>query len=881
MADALERLRASLSDRYRIERELGKGGMATVYLAADLKHDRKVAIKVLRPELAAVLGADRFIQEIKTTAALSHPHILPLFDSGEADGQLYYVMPYIEGVTIREKLDRETQFGIDEAVRTTREVADALDYAHRHGVIHRDIKPENILLHDGRPMVMDFGIALALSAAAGGRMTETGMSLGTPHYMSPEQATAEKEITARSDIYSLGSVLYEMLAGQPPHLGGSAQQVIMKIVTEEAVPVTRLRKSVPANVAAAVAKSLEKLPADRFESAKAFADALTNPAFSTVTAAATAAAPTSVRGWLRSPLSWAAMAVAAALALVVISRRPPSQAPPMLRQFYLTFPDSLQPIAETIDGGGGQTFELSRDAGVIVYVTGTADLPRLAVKRASEPDPVLLPGSDHAQRPTLSPDGRQVLFVRTPFYNGSLEVLPLGGGGPRTLVKDSVSAGAVWGGDGYVYYSRNGTILRVPEAGGDPDTLARPDSGGLFERPIAVPGRHVILFHDSGTPGVSTILAVDIPSRTRDTIGRGVAMTVLETGHLVLHGPRGTGALAVRFDLDRLKMVGEPEPLLPFPTSGVPVGFSVSGGSMVARVAETRPSWVYWVNRSGEARVIDSSWGTGTFFTPALSPDGTRLAISRGGALEVKLLDRGPAARIVSLTSGLVWRPAWRPDGRYIAYYRTSPGDSVLVRRADGVGEASVLASDPRGLGSAEWTPDGHWIVYRTSVEASATGADILAVRTEGDSTPVPLLSTRYNEMTPAVSPDGRWLAYASDQSGSYQVYVRPFPNTQGGQVQVSIRGGLQPRWAHSGKELYYVSGDGFLVSADVTTDASFAANRSERLFSLAPFMHGSQYIQEYDVARDNRRFVMIGSPTGPSRFVLIEGLQTLLPEAR
>src|SRR5687767_15633143 len=219
--------------------------MATVYLAEDLKHKRKVALKVLKPELAAVLGAERFVQEITTTAALQHPHILPLFDSGTADGFLYYVMPYVEGETLRAKLDRETQLGIDEAVRIAREVADALDYAHRHGVIHRDIKPENILLHDGRPIVADFGIALAVSAAAGGRMTETGMSLGTPHYMSPEQATADKEISARSDVYSLASVLYEMLTGSPPHTGASAQQIIMKIVTEDARPVTQLRKSVP------------------------------------------------------------------------------------------------------------------------------------------------------------------------------------------------------------------------------------------------------------------------------------------------------------------------------------------------------------------------------------------------------------------------------------------------------------------------------------------------------------------------------------------------------------------------------------------------------------------------------------------------------------
>ena len=277
-----ERLTTALADRYRIERELGQGGMATVFLAQDLKHDRRVALKVLKPELAAVLGAERFVVEIKTTASLQHPHILPLFDSGTADGFLYYVMPYVEGETLRDKLNRETQLGIDEAVKIATEVADALDYAHRHGVIHRDIKPENILLHDGRPMVADFGIALAVSAAAGGRMTETGLSLGTPHYMSPEQATAEKEITARSDVYSLGSVLYEMLTGTPPHTGASAQQIIMKIVTEEAPPVTTLRKSVPANVADAVVQALEKLPADRFTTAADFGQALRDPHFTQI-----------------------------------------------------------------------------------------------------------------------------------------------------------------------------------------------------------------------------------------------------------------------------------------------------------------------------------------------------------------------------------------------------------------------------------------------------------------------------------------------------------------------------------------------------------------------------------------------------------------------
>src|SRR5436853_3234392 len=211
------RLAAALSDRYIIERELGAGGMATVYLAHDVRHDRKVAVKVLRPELAAVIGADRFLKEIKVTANLQHPHILGLIDSGEVDGLLYYVMPYVEGESLRDRLTHEKQLPIDDAVRITREVANALDYAHRHHVIHRDIKPENILLHEGQALVADFGIALAVSAAGGSRLTETGLSVGTPQYMSPEQAMGDRALDARSDVYSLAAVLYEMLAGEPPY----------------------------------------------------------------------------------------------------------------------------------------------------------------------------------------------------------------------------------------------------------------------------------------------------------------------------------------------------------------------------------------------------------------------------------------------------------------------------------------------------------------------------------------------------------------------------------------------------------------------------------------------------------------------------------------
>jgi serine/threonine-protein kinase len=272
--DPTTRLNTALEGRYTIERKIGEGGMATVYLAEDLKHERKVALKVLKPDLAAVVGAERFLAEIKTTANLTHPNILPLHDSGEADGFLFYVMPYLEGETLRDRIDREKQLPVDEAVRIASAVASALNHAHRHKIIHRDIKPANILLQDGQPVVADFGIALALGVAGGTRLTETGLSVGTPFYMSPEQATGDQAVGASTDTYALGSVLYEMLVGDPPFAGSTAQAVLDKIIARKSVSAMEERPSIPAHVDAAVRKALEKLPADRFTSAQEFAKAL-------------------------------------------------------------------------------------------------------------------------------------------------------------------------------------------------------------------------------------------------------------------------------------------------------------------------------------------------------------------------------------------------------------------------------------------------------------------------------------------------------------------------------------------------------------------------------------------------------------------------------
>jgi serine/threonine-protein kinase len=377
MTEQTEQLKTALADRYVIERELGAGGMAVVYLANDIKHDRKVALKVLRPELAAVIGAERFLAEIKVTANLQHPHILPLHDSGEADTFLYYVMPYVEGETLRNKLDREKQLGIEEAVEISCNVAAALDYAHRHDVVHRDIKPENILLHDGQPMVADFGIALAVSHAGGTRLTETGLSVGTPHYMSPEQAMGDRELDARSDVYSLGAMLYEMLVGEPPYTGPTAQAIVAKVITEKPALVTAARPTTPPHVAASIDKSLQKLPADRFSSAAQFAEALVSPGAAllmTVTPGVRADATAGRTRGSRSPTSIATVAIAGlAIAAAALGWLRPVPRP--VTRFAIALPED-----QALDGATpNQHIALSPDGTQLVYVGGGQDeAPRLS-----------------------------------------------------------------------------------------------------------------------------------------------------------------------------------------------------------------------------------------------------------------------------------------------------------------------------------------------------------------------------------------------------------------------------------------------------------------------------------------------------------------------
>ena len=849
MTDITARLSTALANRYKIERHLGEGGMANVYLAHDIKHDRKVAVKVLRPELAAVLGAERFVQEIKTTANLQHPHILPLFDSGEADSFLYYVMPFIDGETLRDKLNRETQLGIDEAVNITTAIADALDYAHRNNVIHRDIKPENILLHDGRPMVADFGIALAVSAAAGGRMTETGLSLGTPHYMSPEQATAEKDLTNRSDIYSLGCVLYEMLTGSPPHVGSTAQQIIMKIVTDEARPVTELRKSVPPHVAAATAKSLEKLAADRFESAAKLAEALTNTAFTVPTTAtepsdATIAAPRS-----RRPVAVAVVGVLVALVLVFLGGRataPETQTP--LTRFIVPAPEGVRGYSTCC----GPTEALSPDGQWLVFVgrgggDGRNPLYRRQLGQLTAEE---IPGTDDGTIPFFSPDGRWLGF----HSDGRLRKVPMTGGPPVPITEIVRAEGASWGDNDIVVFSDNNSLHTVPGGGGVPTPVPAP-ADMRFIHPSMLPGGEAALARIAGIGAEEArIVVVDLESGSIDTIGFGT-YAVYASGYLVFSGADGT-LLAQPFDPGARLPTGQAMAILD--------GLQLAGPGVGEFALSTRGGLAYQpggVAAEIETLVIVRSDGrtavalpeSGNLEDPAFSPDGGRIAMRLAGATQdIRIYDRDQQTfGRFTFEGGRNEAPVWTKDGTRIAFSSNREGVRQLYwKPSDGSGTAErLLESDYVAIPSS-WFPDDKTLAFQARREVWDIG-----FLTVGDSAPVWRMSTEFNDYHPQISPDGRWLAYTSNRSGNAEVYVEA-ARDESGLFQVSTEGGQSPRWNPAGDILYFVS-DETLIQATVTTDPDFRVTDRTPLFDGITDLNGTSV--NYDVHPNGEDFVIIG----------------------
>jgi eukaryotic-like serine/threonine-protein kinase len=880
MPELQNRLQVALADRYRIEGEIGAGGMATVYLAQDIKHDRKVALKLLRPELSAVIGAERFLAEIKLTANLQHPHILPLFDSGEADSYLFYVMPFVEGESLRSRLNREKQLPVADAVRIATEVASALDYAHRHGVVHRDIKPENILLHDGRALVADFGIALAASKAGGNRMTETGMSLGTPHYMSPEQAMGEREITARSDVYALGVVLYEMLTGDPPFTGSTAQAVVARVLTETPRPILPQRHTIPPQVEAAVLTALEKLPADRFGTAAEFADALAGRGtIPTVPTAATAARTAPIPAAAKSrpdpiKIGLAGVAViAAGLAAWGWLRPKPA---PLVNRFSVYLPEDQALAAAS---GGGNRVAISPDGNRIVYVGPAQRGTQLWLRQHDLLNSTPIAGTEGGGSPFFSPDGRQIGFV---IAGSKLRTVSLDGG-PTQSLSDSVNtSGGDWGPDGFIYIEVDSGIARIPASGGHLDIVYNffPNKESGAEWPVVLPGAKGILFRtrrpNQGV-GDFQIVAMALPHGVPHVLMRGVYARYSPTGHLLVVTAEGK-LVAAPFDPKTLKLTGSPVGIVE--GIGVEIGgfstnlaLSASGTLVYTTGAAVQSRKPMWVTREGVESAVDSTWEPpGAIQAFALSPDGKSLAVdllqSGNHAVWIKQIPTGPFSRLTfGDTTNL--RPTWSADGRSLVYLgnASTNGGTPMMRRADGTGTTRTLVHSSFTFGQTSQTHDGKWVIARRSFFEAGKG-DIYGIR-DGDSTLVPLVVGPASEIHPAVSPDGRWMAYASDESGTSEIYVRPFPDVASARWQVSTAGGFSPVWAHSGKELFYRSNQDAIMTVAVHPGSTFSFDPPKRLFSSAPYI-GIGPVASFDVSPDDKRFLLLRETASNQRNELI-----------
>ena len=830
------KLEAALDGKYRIERKLGEGGMAAVYLADDLKHERKVALKVLKPELAAVVGGERFLAEIKTTANLQHPHILPLFDSGEADSFLFYVMPYVEGETLKDRINREKQLPVDEAVRIGTAVAQALQHAHDRGVIHRDIKPGNILLQDGQPVVSDFGIALAVGSAGGARLTETGLSVGTPFYMSPEQATGDQHLGPPSDTYSLAAVLYEMLTGDPPYIGSTAQAVLGKIIQGALVSATEIRNAVPPNVDAAIRKALEILPADRFREAQDFAKALADPGFRH--GVNVAAGTPGARG-LWNPLSMATSAVAAlALVWVAVTAIPRAGEGPAEQAVIRVPLDS-----RAFDLAQADRYELSPDGSLLVYHVLGEPLTVIDMDTGLEG---ALPGTEEANRGFFfSPDGRQIAYTTTEgLYRISVE-----GGAAISVGVEVLGVPLLyhWDGDGFLYYSTLEGMYRVREQE-EPELLLS-ESQVTARQAWPLPGGHEVLYTArTGPGGTSEIRLLDTETgETRMTIEDGFDGRYLPTGHLI-YGRFDQSVAAVPFDVER----GEPgvavsviDSVMFDPIMGRLQMTMSSDGTMIHSVGRAAASTVggRLVFVQSDGTITPSSIAPGSFSGIDVSSDARHLAFARGN--DVVVVDLLTGEELVDRGGGPRTQPVWSPDGSSLAFTGMGEGGATAVfgfytwNVFDGEEPWEVELDYPLTF-ATDWTAEGDRLIAIVFPDPAST-VDIVTMNPDGNDA-TPYLQAPWAESGGVVTPDGEWLAYVSDETGDLRLLLRSFP-APGEALTLATdvgEGPYGPQWGPDGRTLYYRAPDSVkAVELEfepeprvVSTRALFSLRRPEGLLT-------------------------------------------------
>jgi serine/threonine protein kinase len=883
---------------YEVTERIGEGGMGQVYRATDTTLGRQVAIKILPDAFAAdVERLARLEREAKTLASLNHPHIAAIYGFEKSAGTHALVMELVEGEDLSQHIARGV-LPLDEALPIAKQIAEALEAAHEQGIIHRDLKPANIKVRtDGTVKVLDFGLAKALEPAAPGgnatasptitspaMMTGVGVILGTAAYMSPEQAKG-RPADKRSDVWAFGCVLYEMLTGARAFRGDDVSDTLAAVLRGE--PDWRaLPAETPMSIRRLLRRCLEKDRKRRLSDAADarldIEDALTMPASD---------APMPMtdpqQRWQRGAMIAAAALIvgaAAAGVAVWIAIRP---APLRVVRTSIQTSGATALVTNPIATG---SLAITPDGSRIVYTAPG----QLVVRRLEQIEPDALTGLGSPTQPFISPDGQWVGF----FDGATLKKVAITGGPPVTVFPENRPGGgplgATWSADGTIVFagSSGAGLRKVADTGGVAETLATPDRAQgevRYLRPEFLPGGRAVLFtilYAARGPDDTRIAVLDVETGAKTVLLTGTQAKYLPSGHLV-YGTEGT-LRAVAFDLERRAVVGSPVPVLsPVAANQGAYEYDIAdNGTLVylaANVVSRAPRTMVWVDRKRGETPLGAA--AQLYFHPRLAPDGTRVSVFNAGDIWIWDLAR---ARLTAgtLDGGII--STWTPDSARLIFSSVRAGGSanLYVQSSDGTGTATRLTDGPNSQHPTGVTPDGSQIVLN---EATATQQGDIRLLTLSETPQVTgLIGTRFDERGGIVSPNGRYLAYESNRSGAYEIYVQPFPDVDGGLWPVSTAGGVQPLWARSGRELFYVAPDGALMAVAVEIQGSvWSAGTPTRLLD-GRYVIGGQgtTVRQYDVTADGQRFVMMkegarGSDASPSIIVVQnwpEELKQLVP---
>jgi len=877
---------------YRIAEKIGAGGMGEVYRAQDTKLGRQVAVKILPQAFAQDPDRmARFEREARVLASLNHPNIAHIYGLEEADRVRFLVLELVPGRTLNEHLTAEPHT-LEEKLELARQVAEALEEAHEKGIIHRDLKPMNIkVTPEGKVKVLDFGLAKAFAGEApstdlsqsptlSGMASREGVVLGTAAYMSPEQARA-KPVDKRADIWAFGCVLYEMLTGQMAFRGGTFSDVVAGILRGDP-DWDALPTETPTRVRDLLRRCLQKDPARRLhdiaDARLELEDALAAPVGTTPASSAAGAAMPRPAGWARAlPWGVAILAALAAGTLVWFLRPGPPSGTREPARMAINLPPTSRPAFVR----GQVALAISPDGRELVYTGLVGATPQLLRRSLDSYEVTPIAGGESGSGPFFSPDGRWIGF-NTP---GLLKKIPLGGGAPVTLCESSFVFGASWASDGTIIFGRAASsgLWRVSADGGTPEPLTQldPQKGEVSHRwPVVLPDNQSVLFTVATSAGLSEwkIAALSLTTGQRRTLIEGGTQPYYSpTGHLVFLQPNGVVA-AVPFDLGRVEVTGPPFPVLEgMAASELSFGtahFALSREGTLAYLPGTLQGperIMVWVDRKGTSRPLsDIARG---FETPRLSPDGRMVAVAaREVSADLWTYQLGEGNLIhFTFDPAEEETPAWSPDGKRLVFSASRGARRVILwRPADGSAPEERVFEATGHSHVTDWSSDGRWLLLEQQEPMSANGWDIWLLPLEGERKPQLLLGSRHNERWPALSPDGRWLAYLSDESGRSEVYVQAFPGP-GGKWQISTDGGGELVWARSGRELFYRNGDKMMV-VPVQTQGMFTPGKPQLLFQ-APYEVMDGFRPNFDVTPDGQRFLMIKdaeSESAPAQINLV-----------